>query len=178
MVEMLFNNKFQRILVLIGCVIFQMKSSSHLQRSKIEKVSIGGQDWAEDVWAFCRRKRRSYTKVLEPYITRTPTWRDAFAMKWWQNHKLPPPTHPTKDNVHLGTFSNVRFSLKFCRWALHRKTWRDSCELWSKIIVFSDNELPHWLSMKSQESLDDDHYKHLLFGSYAGMLGDPNYIQS
>ena len=25
MIEMLFNNKFQRILVLVGCVIFQMK---------------------------------------------------------------------------------------------------------------------------------------------------------
>ena len=32
--------------------------------------------------------------------------------------------------------------------------------------------------MKSQESLDEDHYKHLVLGSYAGMLGDPNYINT
>ena len=30
--------------------------------------------------------------------------------------------------------------------------------------------------MKRYASLDEDHYKHLVLETYAGMLGDPNYI--
>ena len=157
MVEMLFNNKFQRILALVGCVIFQMKIILTLAEK---------QDWEGEY-----RKDKTEQKMFELFAEgkedRTPKcWsltsggRQLGGMRLqWNDDKttLPPPTHPTKkDNVHLGIFSNVRFSPKFCRWALHRKTWRDSWELWSKIIVFSDNELPHWLSMKCQESLDED----------------------
>ena len=78
------------------------------REARLRRWVSEGQDWAEDVWAFCRRKRRSYTKVLEPYIR--IGWRQLGGMcLQWNDDKttLPPPTHPTKDNVHLGIFSNL-----------------------------------------------------------------------
>jgi len=32
--------------------------------------------------------------------------------------------------------------------------------------------------MKSHASLDEDHYKHRVLETYAGMLGDPNYTNT
>ena len=80
---------------------------------------------------------------------------------------VPPPTHPTKDNAHLDIFSNIRFSPKLCRWALNRKTWRDSGELWSKIICWTIS-LTIWRAMQAW-------MKTTVLETYAGMLGDPNY---
>ena len=57
--DLLFN-KFQRILVLVGCVIFQMR----IILAIAEKQDGEG----------------------EPNIRKTPALRDAFAMRWWQHH--------------------------------------------------------------------------------------------
>ena len=83
------------------------ESSSQLQRSKMEKVSLTS------------GRRRLCGMRLQ--------WDD-------DNATLPPPTHPTKHNVHLDIFSNIRFSPKLCRWGFNRKTWRDSGGLCSKIF--------------------------------------------
>ena len=164
MIEMLFNNKFQRILVLVGCVIFQMKIILALAEK---------QDW-EGEYQKDKTEQKMFELFAEGIDDLTPKcWsltsgaRQLCGMRLQWNDDtttLPPPTHPTKDDVHLDIFSNIRFWPKFYRCAFYRKTWRDSWEFWSKIIVFSDHELPHWLSMKSQESLDEDHYKHLVLG--------------
>ena len=66
---------------------------------------------------------------------------------------LPPPTHPTKDNPHLDVDSHIRFSPKLCRWAFNRKTWRESGELWSKVICcilwYWTNSLTVWRAMQA-----------------------------
>ena len=88
---------------------------------------------------------------------------------------LPPPTHPTKDNAHLDIFSNIRFSPKLCRWALNRKTWRDSGELWSKticcILWYWTNSLTIWRAVQAWMKTTTS----IVFFRPMRMLGDPNY---
>ena len=90
---------------------------------------------------------------------------------------LPPPTHPTKDSICLDIFSNIRCSPKLCLWAFNRKL-EETHENFvpGSFAVFCDSERIDY--MKSHEGLDDDHYKHLVLETYAGMLGDPNYINT
>ena len=147
-------NKFQRMLVagwmrdIPQEALDQLQderevfSQLFLQRARLRRWVSEGQEWAEDVWTLVAAGIEDlYTKVLEPYIRKTPALRDAFAMmmiarSWWciLTPHCQPPTHPTKHNLHLDIFSNIRFSPKLCRWAFDRKTWRDSGGLCSKII--------------------------------------------
>ena len=141
------------------------------REARLRRWVSEGQDWAEDVWE---------KKILHQSVGALHQEHASLAGWQWHDDKttLPPPTHPTKDNVHLGIFSNVRFSPKFADGLSTERLEETHESFGPRSLLFSANELPHWLSMKSQESLDEDHYKHLVLGSYAGMLGDLNYINT
>ena len=88
--KILFNNTFQRMLVLVGCVIFLFYINFKMKNifAIAEK-----QDWEGE----CQKDKSEqkmfelfaagiedlYTKVLEPYIRKTPALLDAFAIRWW-----------------------------------------------------------------------------------------------
>ena len=135
MVEMLFRSKFQRILVLVGCVIFQMKiiltlaekqdwegeyRKDKTEQKMFELFAEGKEDLTPKCWSLTSGGRQLGGMRLQ--------WNDD------NNHIAASNSIQRRITYICGILSNVRFSPKFCRWAFYRKTWRDSWELWSKII--------------------------------------------
>ena len=180
MIEMLFNNKFQRILVLVGCVIFQMKIILALAEKQDWEGEYQKDKTEQKMFElFAEGIEDLYTKVLEPYIREHAGFAGCVC-----NEMM------TQPHCHLQRIQRrMTYILAFSATSDFDRSFTDvlSTERLEEthesfgprsLFFLIMNELPHWLSMKSQESLDEDHYKHLVLGSYAGMLGDPNYINT
>ena len=155
--DLLVNNNFQRILVLVGCVIFQMKIILALAEKQDWEGEYQKDKTEQKMFElFAEGIEDLYTKVLEPYIKKTPVLRDAFAMRWWQHHTattLPPPTHPThptKDNVHLSYILTCSATSDFHRNCADRLSTEKLEEtqlgfVARSFVVFCDIEQTHWL---------------------------------
>ena len=134
--QILFNNKFQRMLVLVGCVIFllsinfKMKIFRNCREARLRRWVSEGQEWAEDVWTFRSRNRTSLhqsagAKHQEDTSFAGCVCNEMMITRSWRCI-LTPHCHPQDiqqriAHILIDIFSNITFSPKMRRWAFSRK---------------------------------------------------------
>ena len=170
--------------------LYQLQDENYFRNcreARLRRWGSEGQEWAEDGWTFRSRNRRSLHQSVGAMHQEDTSFAGCvcnemmITTSWWCI--LTPHCHPQHVQQRIGHIlidlcSNIRFSPKLCRWAISRKTWRDSGELWSKticcILWFWTNSLTIWRAVQAWMKTTTS----IVFFRPMPMLGDPNFINT
>ena len=126
-----------------------------------------------------------YTGIVDKYVRNTPAVWEEFAQRLSTGEMYlvdpdpyaPIPTVPTAENICLDIHNNLRFSPRFCFWAVERKLAETHENLVPGTFAkFVFNELKDYVERRSE--LQDNFYKHLVINTQTRTFEDPHYVNS
>ena len=126
-----------------------------------------------------------YTGTVDKYVRNKPALWEEFAQRLSTGHmylvdpdrNAPIPTVPTEKNICLDIHNNLKFSPRFCLWAVERKlTQTHETLARGTFAEFVYKELKEYVDSRSH--LQDDFCKHLVINKQTRTFEDPNYVNT